>query len=706
MKLPYSKLCIIAVIQFLCCFISFNSFSQTRNYKEYVTIVRDQWGIPHIYGEKDADVAYGLAWANAEDDFQTIQENLLPAKGMLARWKGKDGAVLDYIVQFMGSYKIAKEKYEKHISPEFKAYLEGYCKGLNDYAAAHPEQVKVKKAFPTTPIDVIATYHYVGALITALQDQLKEAFEGKYDTLAIKFASNAYAVNGRKSDNGNTIIVINPHVKFEGLFSWYEAHLVSNEGMNIMGALFHGGTSIFLGTNEHLGWAHTWNKYDLVDTYKLKMHPKNKLQYEFDGVWKELEVHKAKLKVKLKKWLPAIPVKKKYYISIIGPTLKSKNGDFYSLRWGAMNEVRTGEQWWRMNKATNFNEFYEVIKMNALPRFNIIYADKDQNLFYIDNGIVPKRIKDCNWGGVLPGNSSEFLWTDVYSTEDLPQVLNPDCGYVFNTNNTPYSATCDAEGMEKDKKIWDGFMDFRVGNNNRSERFMELIEEKDRVNFDDLKRIKFDNQYPKDGTFIRSISIINTVDENKYPDLKDILVAMKNWNKKASPDSVAPTYFLLTFDYVFKKKNYDDENFLEGIELDEPLFIEAVANAKNHLTKYFGTIHVPLKDIQVIKRGNEEYPMPGFPDVLAANYAKKRESDGKYEGFVGDTYTMIVEYDKTGAVRIESLVNFGTSAHPESKHYTDQLKLWIKQETKTMTFDKETIWKNAERIYKPGDKNQ
>src|SRR5690606_31610965 len=188
-------------------------------------------------------------------------------------------------------------------------------------------------------------------------------------------------------------------VAFEGMFSWYEAHLVSEEGMDIIGATFHGGSSIFLGTNRHLGWAHTWNKYDLVDCYELKMNPDKKLEYEYDGQWKELIVHKAKLKVKVKKWLPAIPVKKKYYESVYGPTLLSEGGKYYSLKWGAMNEIRTSEQWWRMNKAKSFDEFYSILQMNALPRFNVIYADKENNLFFIDNGMVPKRPAGYDWGG-------------------------------------------------------------------------------------------------------------------------------------------------------------------------------------------------------------------------------------------------------------------------------------------------------------------
>jgi acyl-homoserine-lactone acylase len=697
MSISFSK-ATISLFLFLLLFSEIHA--QTRNYSEHVEIVRDQWGVPHIYGKTDPDVAYGLAWANAEDDFKTMQENFLPVKGLMGKWKGKDGAPLDFLVEFLGSMKIAEAKYEKEISPEFKKYLEGYCQGVNDYAKEHPEEVEVKDAFPIEPVEVVATYHYLMALITALQDQLKNVMDGKLDSMAVKFASNAFAVNNLKSENGNPILVVNPHLRFEGWFSWYEAHLVSEEGMNMMGALFHGGTSVFVGTNEHLGWSHTWNKYDLVDTYKLKMHPSDKLSYEFDGEWEKLEKNKVKLKVKLKNWLPTITVNKTYYTSCIGPVLSSKNGEFYALRWGAMDEVRTAEQWYKMNKAENFNEFYQTLEMNALPRFNIVYADRDQNIFYIDNGIVPKRLADFEWKTVVPGNTSKAVWSEFYATKELPQVLNPDCGYVFNTNNTPFSATCTNDSLIKGN--WDCYMDYRIGDNNRSGRFMELIEEKERVDFDDLKKIKFDNRYPKDGTFLRSISIIKEVDANKYPDLKEIILSMQTWDKIADPESVAATYYLIALTYIFDKFSLSDESFIDGVQLDETKAIEAINHTKEHLMEHFQTIQVPLKEIQVIHRGDKDYSMPGYPDVLAANYSKPRKGDGKFEGIMGDTYTMIVEYGKNGPIRIESLVNFGSSAHPESKHFDDQLQLWIKQQTKSMTFDREEILKNAERIYHPG----
>src|SRR5690606_29671835 len=152
-------------------------------------------------------------------------------------------------------------------------------------------------------------------------------------------------------------------------------------------------------------------------------------------------------------------------------------------------EIRTSEQWWRMNKAKSFDEFYSILQMNALPRFNVIYADKENNLFFIDNGMVPKRPAGYDWGGVLPGNKSHTNWTELYETDELPQVKNPDCGYVYNTNNSPFKATCPEESCIASN--WDPIMDFRYENNNRAQRFIELIDAKERVNFDDLKAIKF-----------------------------------------------------------------------------------------------------------------------------------------------------------------------------------------------------------------------
>ncbi len=674
-------------------------FAAERNHAEHVTIARDQWGVPHIYGETDADVAYGLAWVQAEDDFKTVQETLLAARSLQALKKGKDGAILDFVVHFLGSTEIVREEYEKQISPEFKVYLEAFVKGFNDYAALHPKEVLVKKTVPFTVYDVLAGYHMAAALIQYVQRPLKAITGGKYDMLPSHYGSNAFAVNSKKSVSGNPMICVNPHLPFEGFFSWYEAHLVSEEGLNMYGATLIGGCSVFLGTNEYLGWAHTFNKTSQTNTYELKMHPTDKLKYQYDGEWHMLEKRVVKLKVKLKKWLPRIPVKKTTYWSKIGPVLKTKKGRYYAVRYAAQNEIRSTEQWFKMTKAKSLEEFRTLLDMNAVPKFNIVYADREDNIFYISNGAIPVRDENKDWKDPLPGDTSEYVWTEFYKNRELPQTINPDCGYVFNTNNSPFSASCELGNAAQDN--YSEWMNFRVNENNRSLRFLELIEQYDKVSFDDALAIKFDKQYPEHGNFYNSIRWFFEVDPNKYPDIADMLTLMQDWDKKILPDNVGPSIFLVTINTIFEARDNNDQMFLTGMKVEEEEMVEALRLGKKYLLKHFGTVNVPIKDLYVLRRGDKEVYLPGFPDVLAANYAKPAK-DGKYVAYIGDSFTLMVEYGKDGPIRIESLTAYGSSAKPDSPHYTDQMELFSKQQPKKVTMDKAEIMAGAERIYRPG----
>ncbi len=671
----------------------------TRNYAENVTIARDKWGVPHIYGKTDPDVAYGLAWAHAEDNFETIEETLLMTKGMNGLINGKDGAVTDFFVHAMGINELVDAKYETDVSPAFKRYLDGYAAGMNAYAAAHPKQVRIKKAFPITGKDMIKGYTLRMILISGAHNKVADIVKGKFDVPEVK-GSNAFALAPPKTSNGNTLLCINPHVPFEGAFSWYEAHLKSDEGLDIIGALFPGGVTVFLGTNQHLGWAHTWNGLNLTDVYHLKMNPDNKNQYWYNGKWEELERGKAKLRVKLKKWLPRIPVGKKLYWSKFGPTFKSPNGEFYAVRFAANMDIKAAEQWYHMNKATKKEEFMTALEMNALCRFNIIYADKQGNVSFIDDGMIPKRDNSLDWTLPLRGDTSLHLWETWLPTDSMPQVHNPNCGWVYNTNNTPYEATCDAENIPLG--TFSPNMGFRKGMNNRALRFKALMEQYPTVDFEQMKRIKFDNAYPPTGAFIQSV--LSQLD-NDYglPELNELRDRMLNWNRIATPDNVDAPLFMICIEYIFKKKDYDDNHFRREIEIGKDLFSEALAYTQTNLMKHFGSTRVPLKDIQRIKRGNVEMPMPGFPDAIAANYSKQNEENGKYYGYIGDSYTMLVEYDANGPIRIESLSPYGASSNPNSPHYTDQLPLFSTQQTKVMTLDWEAIKKNAERIYQPGE---
>ncbi|MEO7530448.1 MAG: penicillin acylase family protein, partial [Sediminibacterium sp.] len=266
-----------------------------------IDIVRDSYGVPHIFGKTDPDVAYGLAWAHAEDDFSTIQQSLLAGKAMLAQYQGKKGASIDYIIHLMRIPELVEEKYESDLSPAFKKLLEGYCAGLNAYAAEHPREVLLKKAFPVTPKDMIQYSVLQLCVLSGADKALASIFGGTVPLLNnYKTAgSNAFAFNSHKTTDGQVYLDINAHQPLEGPVAFYEAHLCSEEGWNILGALFPGAPCILHGANEYLGWAHTVNNPDKLDVYQLEINPENKLQYKFDGHWETLEEKNAKLKVKI-----------------------------------------------------------------------------------------------------------------------------------------------------------------------------------------------------------------------------------------------------------------------------------------------------------------------------------------------------------------------------------------------------------------------
>lgn len=665
---------------------------------EDVTIVRDSWGIPHIFGKTDADVAYGLAWANAEDNFFTMQELAISAKQLSGRLWGVEGAQRDFFVHAIGARKVVDERFHE-VGADFVRYLEGYCQGLNAFAKAHPNEIRVKGTFPVEPKDILTAYVFAMSAISFAQGAVGKIVEGKFDDKEVPFGSNAFAFNSNKTDDGSTMLCINPHQPVEGPFSWYEAHLCSDQGLNIHGAMFPGGTSIFLGSNENLGWSHTFNHLDLVDVFKLEMHPNQKETYRFNGEWRKLVKRPVWLKVKLKGLV--IPVRKMTYWSVAGATLKSKNGDFYAVKFGANERARLGEQWYRMNRAANFTEFYKAVSLNQAGRFNIIYADRNDTVFFINNALVPKRNPAYDYRGVVGSNSSNTLWNEYHQTQDLVQYIQPKCGYVFNTNNLPTNATCKEE--QRDITEWPDYFGFDndMGDNNRATRFMELLSLTERVSFDRMKDIKFDYNVKSCSRMYESIENLFHIPPHKYPDVQLLLSAIGTWDGAAVHTSIGAGTFLLVFQKVFDNLHLGDSDFKRPIKVTEDDYIKAARQAKEHLDKYFGGRLVTLGDLQRHVRPGVDLPLNGFGDALAANYNKPGEN-GTFNPYVADSYVHFAQWKKGQRYpHIETLHPFGASSRPDSPHYTDQMKLYADQKTKVMTLDREKIMKEAKAIYHP-----
>lgn len=668
---------------------------------EKITIYRDSFGVAHIHAPTDAEAAYGFAWAQAEDDFKTIQQTILPIRGRNAEYNGKPGAILDVAAAMIGVDTIVNQQYESQLSPQFREVVEAFAAGMTAYGKAHPEELLLRNLLPFTGKDVIKGYLFETAFLTGLQQPLEDVFGNRLELLDLggPTGSNAFAFSPDKTEDGLTYFCSNSHQPLESSFSWYEAHVVSDEGWNVLGATFPGGVTPFVGTNEYLGWTHTVNHPDFVDIYQLEMHPEEKLTYRFDDEWLTLTEEKAKLKVRL---LPGIklPVTQKFYRSVYGLTIKNDQG-FFSIRFAANQAIGASEQWYKMNKATNLTEFKAALQGTGIPGTNIIYADKEGNIFYVGNARLPVRAEGFDWSGVLPGNTSQTRWTAFHEFETLPQVLNPASGWIFNSNNTPFTSTAFPDAPQlKDMPTGHGYL---TTENNRSLRFFEQMENVDKISWAKFLEIKYDLQY-SDSLFdpvVTNWKGLIKLSPESYPQLKDAISILKSWDLNTDIESQGATLFLLCWNSMYQTLQ-PQGLWKHGYVASEAEFAAALTEAQNHLLKHFGGINVPLGAFQRHRRGDVDLPVSGGPNILAAMYAAEGK-DGRFESKVGDGFIQFVKYDNSGPVLIQTMMPYGASSKPDSPHYTDQMEMYVNQELKDMTLDLEIIKAEAKSQYHPGD---
>ena len=667
-----------------------------------VTVLRDSYGVPHIFGKTDADAAYGLAYAHSEDDFDNIQRAVLAGKGMLGRVEGKDGVLFDFGLQMLNLDSLVEARYELDLSAEYRAVLEGYAQGLNDYASTHPKELLLKKSFPINAKDIVKSSTLslslmagLGMALKAVNENRIQEFLGANETHTGS-GSNALAVAPEKMADGKPYLLVNSHQPIEGRFAWYEAHIVSEEGWNCVGGLFPGGNMVFVGSNEHLGWAHTFNYHQFGDIYELELNPKNKNQYKYDGEWRDFYVRKAKLKIKLAGIV--IGVSKKVKSCEYGPVYKSKYGT-YAFRFAAYKDIRATEQWFKMNKAQNFGQFTEAMKMQAVPLFNTVYADESGNIMLHSGGKVPKRNPKLDWTAPITANTSAYNWTEILDYEQLPHVENPECGFVYNANNTPLHCTGDSCNWDE---YFPGLQSFEY---NRGERFGRLMKEHEgKFTEADLERIKFDNAYDPDGAYTKKFKQLYSLDESKYPDIADAIQKLKHWDMHGNVDNRDAALAMVVHDFMRLEV---DAPFailmIRNSDVSEEMAVDAVRKAKKLLMKTHGTMDLPLGDVQRLMRGDKSYPIDGLREVPRACDTKLADKKkGVYKMTAGDGYIQVVRFDEKGA-QIRSVNAFGASNRPESKHFTDQMELFRDHQYKQMSLDRSELEKTAERVYHPGE---
>ena len=660
-----------------------------------INIARDSFGVPHIFAPTDPEVAYGIAWAHAEDDFTTIQTLLLTGKGQLATYLGKKGAPVDFVVGLLNT-KATVQAQIGQMDPKFLALIKGYLMGLEAYANAHPKEVLNKHVFPITIEEYLSATVFSVAVFCGVDKTLPKILNGSIPQLAgfTGEGSNAFAIHANKSTTGENMLVINAHQPIEGATAFYEAHLQSEEGWNILGGLFPGAPLIFHGVTPNLAWAHTVNFQDKIDVFQLQTDKSHPGEYKVDDNWLPLQKRRIKLKIK---GVP-FPIFKTVYNSIYGPTVATPDGQYFSMRLPSLMDAGAMQQWYAMNKATNFTSFKKALEQNHLPMFNIMYADNKDTIFYISNGKMPYRNTDTSyhWNSTVPGNTMATLWTKFKPLSELPQQLNPASGYLFNTNHSPFLAT-DVQ-YNLDPKKYDVNDGYETYHNNRSQRAKDLMDPLNKISYADIKRIKFDRSLPAKILYPYGFTADSMflVDENNYPALANIITTLKKWDHAAVAESKGAAIYNIAYYLV--------PQVMEGRKNDKLTIQEAVVvyeKIDEYLKKNFGRTDIVLGDLQKLVRGDESWPQGGMPDVLAAVMSESYKN-GTRKMNSGDAYINIVRFPKDGSLpHIESINTFGASMHKESPHFADQRAMYQAQVLKPMTLDKNIVLKNAEKVYHP-----
>lgn len=700
-------------IIYLCLIFTFANAQVNPNYN--VTIVRDSFGVPHIFGKTDADCSYGLVYCALEDDYKTVMWGLMLARGKLGLMMGIEGAKIDYAVQLLGIPEFMEKHYHSDLSPETKKLLEAGAAAGNDWIKNNPDKIIFKNLLPIRPTDFIAGYMLSMALMTGIDNTIKQVVGESMPTIDYnqnERGSNALAMNSNITADGSVYLDCNAHQPLEGPMSWYEAHLHSEEGLNIVGATFHGAVSIFHGTNENLGWAHTTNYFDAIDVFQLQPDPKKKNHYLVDGKSYKLKTSRAKLSVNLsKKPLEkkfVLTIGKKKWWSMFGATYKNKKGIF-AIRLASNMTLMSVEQWYKMNRAKNYTEFRKALDIKGIINQYITYADRYDTIYCVSNGAMPVRADGYNWQSTVPGNTTKTLWTEYLPHDSLPHVLNPKCGYVFEVNNTSYNMTAKEENPKPlpcQKNI-----SFAMTETNRSMRFNEMMEKLKgkKLTWDDFLQIKYDAHYPQRviAPFKKfELEEVFHLDESKYPDIADAIKVMKDWSVERSgyiTDTNATLVFKWIYGTYFSINDKIEQKFIDSPDYKINYFVNGVRKAREDMLKDFGKLCVPLGDFQRHQRADIDLPTSGGPDMWNAK-AGDAIQNGKIRIKAGESYILLSKFKKDGSLPdLRSIMCYGSSNTPGAKHYTDQMQLYVNQQTKEISLSKDWAYKHAERIYRPGE---
>ncbi|MGH9754121.1 MAG: penicillin acylase family protein [Blastocatellia bacterium] len=729
-----------------------------------VTIYRDNWGAPHVYGPTDASVIFGFVYAQAEDNFWQIEDSYIQALGRASEVYGEQSLNADLTNRALEIVKISQGEYPK-LSQQMKEICQATADGLNYFLEKNP-QVKPRLITRFEPWHLLAfgrfaqyqlfIYRLAGIRDAEIRTAVQEVKadrgtegqrdrgterQGEIESLRLSVSpslrlsispsphppvspsllpsvslspdvigSNTWAITPSKSASGHAMLFINPHQPFFGPGQWIEGHVHSESGWNMAGATFPGSPFPSLGHNDNLGWSHTVNVPDIIDVWIEKFDdPKNPLNYKYGAGYRAATEWTDTVKVKTDKGAETRTFK--FRKTHHGPVVAVRDGNPLTVRMAKFESYGVIEQRYLMSKARNFKEFRQAMARLEIPMFNTMYADREGNIWYLYNGAVPKRDQKYDWLKPVDGSDPGAEWRGYHTIDELPQIFNPPSGWAQNCNATPFLATEEGKGNPDASK----FPKYMIGENDnaRSRISRRLLGEKAKFSFDDLAKAAFDTRVIEAETQIPLLVAewekLKTQDAARAEKTAEAVAALKSWNGVSAIDSVPMTVFTLWFYTSLQPQ-------AQAMTKDNPYpKIAVLEYVLGDITKSWGTWKIAWGEISRIQRvhtsGNQEpfsddkpsLPVaggPGDPIGIVFNfYSPVARGQKRRYGVAGHSFVSVVEFGPKP--RAMSLLQFGQSADPRSKHYFDQAELYSKQRFKPAWFTLEEIKANLERAYNP-----
>lgn len=672
-----------------------------------VTIYRDSWGIPHVYGRTDESVAFGFAYAQAEDNFFRLEDNFIRALGRSAEVDGAARLPDDRLNRTLGIARLAREEYGR-LDHHMQAILRGFAAGIEFFVATHPNaHPRLLTQFqPWYPLAFIRYNYYQNGFIWASgirPDELHLAAAGSAEE-QFNRGSNGWVISPSHSASGHALLFINPHLPWFGPGQVYEGHLHSETGWNFAGYTRFGFPFPYVGHNEQLGWVSTDNSADLADLYAERFEdPVNPRAYHYGTGVRLAE-----------EWTDSIGVLNggriewrqfRFRRTHHGPIIGTRDGHPLAVRMAKFDSDGWLREWYDMTRASSVTELRSAMKSLAMNFGNVMAADRGGHTWYIYNGAVPRRSLGFDWTKPVDGSNPETEWRGYHSIDELPQLLDPTSGWMQNCNTSPFVLT---DLGNPDPLRFPAYM---VGDqdNPRGKISRRIMGANARWTFDDLARAAFDTHVIEADSVLPDllISLTKLDDSSLARPLAQPIALLREWNHVSTNESVAMTLFVSWRRALWQA---------EGDPESPGVRSHALAHALESLESRFGTWRTAWGDVSRLQRVDESkgegfaddrpsLPLPavsGVDGAVFTAYAGAQSGQRQWYGVAGGSYVSVVEFGPT--VRAVAIHTFGASGDPRSPHFFDQGQRFARGEFRPAWFTLEEIRQHLERAYHPGEK--